>query len=76
MHMRDLHTAVPMRQHANQELSGFKEMGNMNWDDYRYFLSVARTGRLSQAGQQLGVDHATVGRRIKALEDSSRDQPV
>jgi len=40
----------------------------MNWDDYRYFLAVARTGRLSQAGQQLGVDHATVGRRIKALE--------
>ena len=45
-------------------------MGNMNWDDYRYFLSVARTGRLSQAGQQLGVDHATVGRRIKALEEA------
>ncbi len=44
-------------------------MGNMNWDDYRFFLSVARTGRLSQAGQQLGVDHATVGRRIKALEE-------
>lgn len=42
----------------------------MNWDDYRYFLSVARTGRLSAAGRQLGVDHATVGRRVKALEDS------
>ncbi|MGB7334646.1 MAG: LysR family transcriptional regulator, partial [Salaquimonas sp.] len=40
----------------------------MNWDDYRFFLAVARSGRLSQAGQQLGVDHATVGRRIKALE--------
>ena len=42
----------------------------MNWDDYRYFLAVARTGRLSMAGRQLGVDHATVGRRIKALEVS------
>lgn len=42
----------------------------MNWDDYRFFLSVARTGRLSQAGQQLGVDHATVGRRMKALESA------
>ena len=42
----------------------------MNWDDYRFFLAVARTGRLSSAGQQLGVDHATVGRRIKALESS------
>ncbi len=42
----------------------------MNWDDYRYFLAVARTGKLSLAGQQLGVDHATVSRRVKALEAS------
>lgn len=42
----------------------------MNWDDYRYFLAVARTGKLSLAGQQLSVDHATVGRRVKALEQS------
>lgn len=40
----------------------------MNWDDYRYFLAVARCGRLTEAGRQLAVDHATVGRRIKALE--------
>lgn len=40
----------------------------MNWDDFRFFLAAARTGKLSTAGQQLGVDHATVGRRIKALE--------
>lgn len=40
----------------------------MDWDDYRHFLAVARTGRISSAGRQLGVDHATVGRRIKALE--------
>ncbi|MCB1429553.1 MAG: LysR family transcriptional regulator [Nitratireductor sp.] len=40
----------------------------MNWDDYRHFLAVARTGRLSLASKQLGVDHATVGRRIRALE--------
>lgn len=42
----------------------------MNWDDYRFFLAVARSGRLSEAGRQLKVDHATVGRRIKALEAS------
>ena len=42
----------------------------MNWDDYRYFLAVARSGRLSAAGQQLGVDHATVGRRVKGLEQN------
>ena len=42
----------------------------MNWDDCRFFLAVARTGKLSAAGQVLGVDHATVGRRVKALEAS------
>lgn len=41
-----------------------------NWNDYRFFLAVARTGRLSTAGRQLGVDHATVMRRIKTLEDN------
>jgi DNA-binding transcriptional LysR family regulator len=40
----------------------------MNWDDFRYFLAVARNGRLTEAGKHLGVDHATVGRRVKALE--------
>lgn len=40
----------------------------MNWDDFRYFLAVARNGRLTEAGKQLGVDHATAGRRVKSLE--------
>lgn len=40
----------------------------MNWDDYRYFLAVARSGQLSAAGTKMGVDHATVSRRVKSLE--------
>ena len=42
----------------------------MNWDDIRHFLAVARSGRLSRAAQQLGVNQATVGRRITQLESS------
>ena len=42
----------------------------MNWDDLRFFLALARTGRLSKAGKLLGVEHVTVGRRIAALEAS------
>ncbi|MFP6560164.1 LysR substrate-binding domain-containing protein [Paraburkholderia sp. B3] len=38
------------------------------WDDLRVFLAVARHGNLSRAGRSLGMDHATVGRRISALE--------
>ena len=43
-------------------------MHNMNWDDLRYFLAVARAGTLQAAARQLGVDHTTVSRRLKALE--------
>ncbi|BBZ01964.1 LysR family transcriptional regulator [Mycolicibacterium chitae] len=39
-------------------------------DNLRYFLEVARTGRLSDASRVLEVDHTTVGRRIVALERS------
>ncbi len=43
---------------------------SLDWNDLRYFLSVARTGRLTEASRRLGTDHATVSRRIKALEDA------
>lgn len=39
-----------------------------SWDDLRFFLAVARAGRLTLAAQRLGVDHATVSRRVQALE--------
>lgn len=40
----------------------------MNWDDLRIFLAVARKGSISGAAQQLGVQHSTVSRRMRALE--------
>ena len=42
----------------------------MNWDDIRIFLAVARTGQLLGAGRRLGMNHATVSRRISALEQA------
>lgn len=42
----------------------------LDWRDLQYFLAVARGGSLSVAGRQLGVDHATVGRRIQSLEQA------
>ena len=42
----------------------------MNWDNARFFLAVARTGTLRGAAARLGVDQATVGRRISALEEA------
>lgn len=39
-----------------------------NWNDLRYFLAVARSGRLTDAARRLDQDHTTVSRRIAALE--------
>lgn len=41
----------------------------MNWDDLRLFLAVARTGSISGAARQLDVQHSTVSRRMRQLED-------
>lgn len=41
----------------------------MNWDDMRLFLAVARTGSISGAAKQLGVQHSTVSRRMRSLEE-------
>lgn len=48
----------------------------MNWDDLRYFHAIARAGTLSGAARLLGVDNATVGRRLAALEDALQGRLV
>ncbi|WP_462381906.1 LysR family transcriptional regulator [Pseudomonas sp. Marseille-QA0892] len=40
----------------------------MNWDDLKFFLEVARTRTASSAARRLNVDYTTVSRRIGALE--------
>lgn len=40
----------------------------VQWDDLRVFLAVARTGQFLAAGRSLKLDHATVSRRVGALE--------
>lgn len=40
------------------------------WDDARYFLAVHRTGSLTAAGRQLGVNQSTVSRRMRSLEEA------
>lgn len=40
----------------------------LDWENLRYFLALAQTGSLGAAARELGVNHATVGRRVAALE--------
>ncbi|HXW20414.1 MAG TPA: LysR family transcriptional regulator [Roseiarcus sp.] len=42
----------------------------MDWDNVRVFLAVARAGQFVAAAKRLRIDHATVSRRIAALEAS------
>ncbi len=44
-------------------------MADLNWDDLKVFLAVARLDGLSPAGKVLKMDPATVGRRIARLEE-------
>jgi DNA-binding transcriptional LysR family regulator len=39
-----------------------------DWDGVRYFLAVAREGSVRAAAERLGVNHATVLRRVAQLE--------
>jgi len=43
---------------------------HFDWDNLRYFLAVARAGKLTAAARRLGQDHTTVGRRIASLESA------
>jgi DNA-binding transcriptional LysR family regulator len=42
----------------------------MEWSDVRIFLAIARTGTLGAAARALNLSHPTIGRRLRALEES------
>jgi DNA-binding transcriptional LysR family regulator len=43
-------------------------LSNMNWDDARVYLAVARLRTISKAADELGIGVATVSRKIERLE--------
>ncbi len=44
--------------------------GPIDWEDVRFFAALARHGSLSAAARALSVNHATVARRLAALEQT------
>ncbi len=46
----------------------------MNWDDVRIFLAVARTGQILAASKRLGLNHATLSRRLTSLEEALKSR--
>lgn len=45
-------------------------MQDLNWNDLRYLLALARARTLAAAARQLGVDAPTVARRLHAAESA------
>ena len=45
----------------------------MDWEHLRHFSAFAQRGSLAAAARLLGVEHATVARRIAALEAALAD---
>lgn len=43
-------------------------MQAIDWDNVRHFLEVVRSGSVSKASENLGVNQTTVSRRVTALE--------
>ncbi|WP_440995008.1 LysR family transcriptional regulator [Arhodomonas sp. SL1] len=48
----------------------------MNWNDVKFFVALARHGRLTRAAKALGTTHVTVANRIAALEEALELQLV
>ena len=48
----------------------------MQWDDLRIFLAVARDGSISGAARRLNVQHSTVSRRIRVLEQQFKTRLI
>jgi molybdate transport repressor ModE-like protein len=53
-----------------------KKRTELDWQDVRIFLALARHGSLSAAARTLGVNHGTVSRRLHSLERSLGEKLV
>ncbi|WP_428413226.1 LysR family transcriptional regulator [Pararhizobium sp.] len=45
-----------------------KEFTHLDWDDLRHFLALAQAGTFLGAAKRIGVEHATVSRRVASFE--------
>src|SRR3712207_2969806 len=53
-----------------------KKRTDIDWQDVRIFVALARHGSLSAAARMLSVNHATIARRLHSLEQSLGEKLV
>jgi DNA-binding transcriptional LysR family regulator len=59
------------RWNAQTRTSILAEMQVFEWGDLRFLLAVERAGSFAAAARRLRVDQATVGRRLRALQEAA-----
>src|SRR3569623_2990735 len=64
----DLHLLGFKSEIMHHRCAKMLDQGAIDWDDFRFVLAIVRGGSVSAAAKQLGVDHATVIRRVDRLE--------
>ncbi|RYB01360.1 LysR family transcriptional regulator [Lichenibacterium ramalinae] len=60
--------AANQRAIADRECNNASRTAMLDWDDLRFFLSIARHGNLITAAKELRVAQSTAGRRLASLE--------
>ncbi|HEX9400371.1 MAG TPA: LysR family transcriptional regulator [Anaeromyxobacter sp.] len=63
--------APPPPWNARLRIATLAEMhASLDWNDLRYLLAAEQTGSHAAAARRLRVDQATVGRRLRALQEA------
>jgi DNA-binding transcriptional LysR family regulator len=68
MYFGDTSVGLPVRDFGRRT-AAVPDCTMIDWDDIRYFLAAARGGSVRAAAKRLGVNHATVLRRVAQLEE-------
>ncbi|WP_336492695.1 helix-turn-helix domain-containing protein, partial [Methylobacterium nigriterrae] len=66
--MNLLPPTLPLVDPRHRPLTAVADVSTLDWNDFRFFLAVARAGTVSAAARALQIDQATVGRKVAALE--------
>ena len=73
--MSNLYVGAKLKYRIDSLVNWCDSAPMINWDHYRFILALHRAGSIRGAGSILGVNHATVSRRLAQLNEN-HDAPI